>query len=440
MRNPPGPPGVVTIEGGVARGRVCAPPSKSYTHRALVAGFLTGGPYAIHNALRSEDTLASRDAVRALGTDVRASRGSQGLWILRPGGPRRGRPIRIGARESGTTLRLFTAVASLRAGPVTFFGAHSLARRPMRGLWSSLESLGASIVRPQDGASLPFTVCGPIHPGRTRVPGTVSSQFLSGLLFALPTLPGPSEIQVRGPLVSRPYVDASLHVLEHHGIRWKVRPEGFLAEGHQVYHGTRFSIPGDASSASYLWALSALTGGDVSVTGVPLDVPQADLALLPILEHLGAQVSPGTDRIRVRGDRSVPPSPFVADVSDTPDLAPLLGVMASFVPGTSRLRGIRRLVHKESDRLRGTRDLVRALGATARREGDELVIHGPPTRSKIHLPGLEDHRMVLSAAVAAAALPGPSQVGQAEAVAKSYPDFFAHLRSLGIPTGPGGEP
>ena len=416
---------LVTVRPATAVGRVAAPPSKSYTHRALVAGHLAGTPYRILRPLDAEDTRATARAVGRLGTPV--ERGP-GRWTVRPA-PHvpRGRSVTIDCGESGTTLRFVAALAALQDRPITVTGRPRLAERPMATLLDALEDLGARIRRP--GRGLPLAIRGPIRAGSVHLDAAESSQFASALLLILPTLRGDSEVRLEGPTVSRPYLEATIAVLGHHGIHVRRRGRRFYVPGGQRYRSPGFAVPGDASSAAYLWAAAAITGGDVEVEGVPPGAtwPQADLELLSILERQGAKIRAGPDGVRVRGGRL---RPFSANLTDAPDLYPLAGTIAAVTPGRSYLRGAVHVAVKESDRRTGTIRLARSLGARVRAAPDQLEIDGRSVPRPLRLRSLRDHRMVMSAAIGALAARGPSRIGVREAVNKSFPGFWSALGTV----------
>jgi 3-phosphoshikimate 1-carboxyvinyltransferase len=412
-----------TVYPGRLRGRVRAPPSKSYTHRALVAGFLSRRRFHVRSPLDSEDTRATARALRALGSHVERSRAR---WTVSPGRTsRRSTPPAIDCGESGTTLRFGTALAALSNDPVQFRGRGRLGHRPMRPLVDALTELGAD-VRPVSG-SLPFTVRGPIRGGRVRLDASESSQFASALLLVLPTLSQDSRIDLEGPIVSEPYLEATLAVLRRLGVEVRRTRRSFVIRGGQGIGGGWFDVPGDASSAAYLWAAGAIGGGVVSVTGVSRSWPQADLAILDLLRISGATVRETNGSVAVGPGT---PRPFSVDLTPCPDLYPLVGVLAASIPGTSHLRGAAHVIHKESNRRTETARLVRAFGARVRSGPSGLTIEGRDRLRPVHLPHLTDHRLVMSAAVGALAATGPSRVGEAAAVRKSFPGFWSTLREL----------
>jgi 3-phosphoshikimate 1-carboxyvinyltransferase len=417
---------IVIVRPGRASGRLVAPPSKSYTHRALIAGFFARRPYRVIRPLVADDTRATRNGLAQLGCSVRVRPND---WTLRPRPVARpARPARIDCGESGTSLRFLASVAATSGRRVRFTGRPQLARRPLEGLVQSLESAGVQIARPESG-SLPLEITGPLRPGRFSVPGSVSSQYISSLLLALPTLGGPSTLQVLGPRVSEPYIAATLAVMASHGVRVVESRRGWTIPAPQVYRGDRFEVPGDASSAAYLWAAAAVSGGSVTVDRVPARWPQADRVILDILRQAGATVSETRVSASVRGPLA---RPFSVDLTASPDLYPLAGALAAVLPGRSHLRGAAHVVFKESNRRAATESLIRGLGGSCSGSRTDLTVRGVDRPRALRLRGLDDHRLVMSAAVAATVAVGPSSLGDARAVRKSFPRFWTELRRLGI--------
>ena len=416
-----------SVAPGRRAGRIEAPPSKSYTHRALVVAYLGRRRCRIDNPLDAEDTRRTAAGLARLGARIRRGRGR---WDVAPGRtrPRPDAPVSIDCGESGTTLRFLTAVAAAESRRVHLSGAPSLARRPMGPLLDLLGTHGVEVRGPRSGRSLPFTVEGPLKPGNFALDPSASSQFLSALLLVLPTLERPSRVRLTAPAVSRPYVAATQAVLRAAGVRVERRGPEYVVPAPQRFAVTRLAVPGDASSAAYFWAAGAVSGGDVRVDGVPRGWPQADLRILDVLARAGATVTRGSTFARVRGG---PLRPFAVDLTDAPDLFPLLGAVASVTPGTSRLLGASQVALKESDRRSETASLARAFGAAARSARGGLEIRGHRPARPSQKVGSPDHRVVMSAAVAATAAEGASSIGDARAVAKSYPGFWTAFARLG---------
>ncbi len=419
------------VRPGPVGGRLLAPPSKSYTHRALAAAHLADRATTIRRPLVSDDTLRTARAVGVLGSRLRLRRGT---WTITPAEERRPRRVRtVDCGESGTTLRFASALAALQSSPYRFVGSGRLPRRPMQPLLGALGELGALVESPGGAASLPLRLRGPIHGGVARLDPSRSSQFTSALLLALPVASPSSRIALSGQAVSEPYVEATLAVLADRGVRVRRELRGFFLPGGQTYHGGVTTIPGDASSAAYLWAAAALAGGSVDVEGIPARWPQADLAVLDLLESYGASVRRTSHRVRVAAGLR---RPFAFDLDDAPDLYPLAGVLAAAAAGRSVLTGAAHAAGKESDRRRETARLVRAMGGRARLSERRLVIEGTALPRPLRRFVSHDHRLVMSAAVGALASDRPSEIGEAASVGKSFPGFFGALEALGGRIGP----
>ncbi|MCI4327234.1 MAG: 3-phosphoshikimate 1-carboxyvinyltransferase [Thermoplasmata archaeon] len=406
---------------GPVRGTVRAPPSKSYTHRALVAGAMTGRLHRILDPLDSVDTIATAEGLLPLGVGVDRGRTE---WTVRPSSPR-GSEVRCGA--SGTTLRFLLPVAARLDRTTRFTGDPVLLRRPIEPLLRFLRVAGAR-VSARSGSRRSISVAGPIHGSRAPVDGSESSQFVSGLLLSLPTLGSPSTMDLRGRTVSRPYIEATLRVLAHHGVTIHESTRAVRVPAPQPFRARTLRVPGDASSAAYLWAAAAVSAGRVRVGGLDPAWPQADLAILPILREMGASVVVRGPTVEVAGPIATPTE---ADLTASPDLLPLVSVLAAAVAGTSIWTGAAHATGKESNRRRESGRLARAMGATVRVSPRRFEVRGTarPTGMRFHAPA--DHRVVMSAAVGALGAAGPSSIAGAEHVAKSFPEFWATLSELG---------
>jgi 3-phosphoshikimate 1-carboxyvinyltransferase len=416
-----------TVHPGVAHGSARAPPSKSYTHRALVAAHLAHRPFDVVRPLVADDTRATARGLHALGSlvDVNDQR-----WRLSPSSHPVQRP-RVRCGNSGTTLRFLTAVAAAQAQPVWFEGGAQLSARPIAGLAESLRASGVEVTV-AGARTLPMKVRGPLQPGQLHVDGSVSSQYVSALLLVLPTLAGPSTLSVDGERVSEPYIASTAAVLRSLGVRLNGGDGRWKVPAPQAVTGRRFEVPGDASSAAYLWAAAAVTGGQVALRGIPGRWPQADRLILELLGQAGARVRESADGARVSGPVE---TPFDIDLTGAPDLYPLAGAIAALIPGPSTIRGAAHVVFKESDRRAATIRLVQDLGGRAMFRGGRLRIHGTRHPRAIRMRPSDDHRVVMSAAVAALRADGPSRIGDARAVRKSFPGFWSALRGLGVRAG-----
>ena len=402
---------------GVAR----IPGSKSYTHRLLIAGALASRSVRLSGALDADDTRATAEGLRRIGAEVRFAHRS---WTVRPIRPARtARTTTIECRESGTTLRLLLPVAALQDRPFRFVGRGRLPHRPIAPVLEALQSLGATVETERASQALPVRIRGPIHAGSVSVAAGESSQPVSGLALALGSLPEPSRLTLTGPVVSRPYIDATVRVLRTFGARVRMGARRLEVAGPLVAPTTLVPVPPDASSAAYAWAAAALSGGEIRVDGVDRAWPQADLAIHRLLRTMGATVRRRTRGISVQGPLR---RGLRADLTPAPDLYPLAAVLACAVPGArSRLAGAPQLRHKETDRLAESARIARALGASVVSTPDGgLEIVAPPTIPSFALLDLADHRLVMSAAVGALGAAGPCRIGNAAVVAKSFPGFW----------------
>jgi 3-phosphoshikimate 1-carboxyvinyltransferase len=414
-----------TVRPGPLFGSILAPPSKSYTHRELIASYLAAAPSLLLRPLDCDDTRRTLVALQRLGAQVRIG---VDRWRVSPPADRpkpKGKVV-VQCGRSGTTLRFLAGLAGVLDREVELRGDAQLARRPLGPLLDYLESAGAEVRRARPGRSLPITIRGPVRRTGGAIDATESSQFASALLLALPVRPARSQVSLRGRPVSAPYLAATVDVLRRRGVRWRRRGATFRIDGPARIQGGTVSIPGDASSAAYLWAAGAISGGVVEVRGVPTDRPQADLRILPTLAAMGSSVIEGREGITLWGR---PERAIRTDLTEAPDLLPLVGVIAAGARSPSLLTGARQAALKETDRRRTTLALVRQLGASASdgRAGLRIVPHGSLRPIRRTLP--DDHRLVMSAAVAA--LRAGGVVRPAEAVEKSYPDFWRDLRALG---------
>lgn len=378
------------ITPGPLEGTVTPPPSKSQAHRAILAQLLAGGG-TVSNLETSQDIEATQRcaaALKAQGTDL---------------------PL-LDCGESGSTLRFLIPIALALRGGGRFTGRGRLMDRPQKPYFDIFDEKGI-FYEQKDGA---LTVKGELKPGEYRLPGNVSSQFVTGLLYALPLLEGESRIVLTSPLESRGYVDMTLDVLDRFGVRVEVLEDGFLVPGDQVFQARDFTIEADWSQAAF-WLAAGLLGNPVLTVGLSDQSTQGDRV---IDEHF-ASFAWGTWRT------------VEIDVSDCPDLLPPLAVMAAFHDGTTRLTNAARLRLKESDRLATVTKMLTALGGQVEEGPDWLAIPGTRFLKGGTVDGANDHRIVMAAAIAATRCTGPVTILGAEAVNKSYPTFWEEYKRLG---------
>ncbi len=385
------------------------PPSKSHVHRLLIAAALCGEQEtAIRCAGENADIAATVRCLSALNADI--YREDQGFHVYRDFSLHQFPPNeKLDCGESGSTLRFLLPLCAAKPhsveAPIVLTGSGRLPGRPNGPLLEALRTHGAQI----HGDFLPLTVDGGLFAGDFALPGNVSSQYFSGLLFALPLLEGDSTLRYTSPLESRPYVDLTLSVLRQFGIRVENMEDGWRVPGRQRYSSPGMArAEGDWSAAAF-WLGANVLGNAVTVEGLNARSCQGDQAIETLLSLVGGEM----------------------DVTDTPDLMPILSAVAAAIPGkVTRITGAARLRLKESDRLSAMAQVIRALGGNAEEMPDGLTVYGTKLKGGT-VDGQNDHRVVMSAAIAATACQSPVTILGAEAVNKSYPDFWKDFEAMG---------
>ncbi|MGM9607121.1 MAG: 3-phosphoshikimate 1-carboxyvinyltransferase [Oscillospiraceae bacterium] len=381
----------ITITPTTLSGSITPPPSKSYSHRALIAAALAGAGSKLTNLADSKDITATRRCLDALAAP------GDGLPLLDCG-------------ESGSTLRFLIPVALVLRGGARFTGQGRLMERPQKPYFDLFDEKGI-FYEQKDGV---LTVRGALAPGVYRLPGDVSSQFVTGLLYALPLLSGgASEILLTSPLESRAYVDMTVEVMEHFGVHVEETAGGWTVPGGQSYRPNSLAIEADWSQAGFFYAALGL-GSDLDIQGMNFNSTQGDRVIVPCHEKLSRN-----------GDVEL-------DVSQCPDLVPPLAVHAAVRTGTTRIVNAARLRIKESDRLATVTATLNALGASIEEYPDSLTIHGVDALAGgMAVDCCNDHRIAMMAAVAATRCKEPVTLLGAQCVAKSYPTFWEDYKRLG---------
>lgn len=418
----------VIFHPGTLNGQIRIPSSKSISHRLLIAAALAHGESVVRRVDPSNDIDATVQVLSALGAAVRTANcadGSVDYYI-------RGIPpqypdtaISADCGESGSTLRFLVPVAAALGTPTRFTGHGRLPERPMGELIEALTTHGVSIKTPS-GYTLPLSLSGQLMAGEYCLPGNISSQYFTGLLFALPLLSGDSILRVTGKLESAAYLDLTLDALKTAGIQIKKEPNVFIIPGNQHYAPFDTQSEGDWSQAIFFLTAGAL-GGDIRLTGLKRDSAQGDRMCADILRRFGAQIEWQGDVLHSRGENL---HGCTIDASQIPDLVPALASCACHCAGETQITGAQRLRLKESDRIESTCAMIRALGGDASPQDDGLTVkcsdlHGGTVHS------FNDHRILMSVAILALIADGPVTVDQAECVNKSYPRFFEDYRKLG---------
>jgi 3-phosphoshikimate 1-carboxyvinyltransferase len=407
-------------------GVVSAPPSKAYTHRMLIASSLSNGTSKIHNPLVSDDTQATLEAVQALGAETELH---ENCWTIHGTEKLKTPDSPIDCRKSGSTLRFMIPVAALTPGPSTLLFGASFERRPVAPLLESLRELGVESAVQNDGSSV-MVRGGGIRGGKTSIRGDVSSQFISGLLFACPMAKEDTEIMITPPLESRGYVEMTLEVLVKHGLEGAVNFElsRLWIPANQSYVPCDHLVPGDFSSAAFLLAAAAVTSSPVTVKNLDYRTCQGDSAIVDILAEMGATVKIGDDSVEVEAGKLVGVDIYAKDI---PDLVPVCAVLGCYAEGYSQIYNAKRLKYKESDRLNTISTELKKMGADITVNEDGLTINGG---NKLHGATVDphnDHRIAMACAVAALGAEGKTKIQNVECINKSYPHFFSDLRLLG---------
>ena len=407
-----------TIHPSQVSGEVRPPCSKSYAQRALAAALLSDGETTLSNIELCDDTRYAMNVITGLGASVRQTGPTE--YVIRGGLA----PITdtINTGESGRATRLFTPIAALCDRRMTITGTGTMLRRPIGMMIDPLRNLGVQV---RSNGYLPITVQGPLRGGETDVEAYVSSQFLTGLLMSLPLAEGDTILHVEQPN-SLPYLAVTVDLaskfrirMEHNGFR------EFFIPGGQHYHPAKLHIEGDWSSAAFMLVAGAIAG-EVTAKRMNTLSLQADLAIIQALTKAGAVIITTPDEITVR-KREL--TGFDFDATQRPDLFPILAVLGANCEGTTHIRGVNRLVYKESNRAEAIVSEYTKLGMDVALEDDVMTVRGG-SLSGGTIDSCNDHRIAMAAAIAALAASGPVTITNAQAVTKSYPRFWDDLDSI----------
>jgi len=450
----------MTIFPGRLDGSVGAVPSKSQAHRALICAALADQPTRIECGGESGDIAATITCLEALGVGIArqpdgycvspmAMRASNLREQGKPPRPLRGhpspegnvdggydnavnqnsqaQPVKLLCGESGSTFRFLLPVVCATGRNVSFIPKGRLPQRPLSPLIDELVRHGCFL---SATGSVPFSASGQLVPGRYSIDAGVSSQFISGLLFALPLLDGDSELHLKGRVESFPYIELTLGMLEVFGIEAEFDGILFSIPGGQKYRSPGVvNIEGDWSNAAFWLGAGAVGAGRITCANLDVKSRQGDRAILEILKRFGAQVDADNSAVTVTGGNL---KGLEIDAQDIPDLVPILAVVAASAEGTTVIRNAGRLRDKESDRLAAITDVMCGLGAYIIQTEDGLIIHGGTALKGGRVSSHGDHRIAMAAAIAATICMSEVEIRGAEVVGKSYPRFFDDLQSLRI--------
>jgi 3-phosphoshikimate 1-carboxyvinyltransferase len=407
------------LEPSPIKGNIKAPASKSMTQRAIAAALLADGESVIHNPSYCDDSLAAMSIAVGLGARVEPQVNQLkiiGSAILKES--------KLNCGESGLAIRMFSPIVALYSAEITMVGANSLKKRPMFMIEEALKQLGVKCLT-TDGY-LPLTIKGPIVGGNCEIDGSISSQLLTGLLMALPLASKNSVIKVNN-LKSKPYIDMTIQLLKSFGIT--VENSGytlFNIPGKQKYTPKSYTVEADWSGGAFLLVAGAING-ELCVKGLRRDSMQSDLAILKALENAGAHMIIGEDQIDITRSEL---KAFEFDATESPDLFPPLVALASYCEGTSAIKGVSRLIYKESDRAKTLKEEFSKMNVKIEIKDDLMYITGGHPRGA-RVESHDDHRIAMALAVASLGATEKVSIRDSQCVAKSYPCFFDDLRNLG---------
>jgi len=399
------------------KGKLYVPASKSVAHRVLIASALADKPTRVKGFVTGEDTAATMDCLISLGADISV----KDKYILV-------KPIvslpdaaELNARESGSTYRFMLPIAAALGVNAYFTLAGKLGSRPIEALTKVLEEHGAAFNADD------LSIKGKLTCGTFKIDASISSQYITGLLFALPLLDGDSEIVLENEAVSESYIEITLRVLNDFGVKIEKRPNGFFVKGNQKYVSPHaYTVEGDWSSASFFACMGAIAG-DVTLKGMDVKSTQGDRVVLDLIKEAGGRVSVSKSCVRVKKSQL---HGIEFSCKDCPDLVPTVASMLAFADGESKIFDADRLKVKECDRLDATTKQLNAVGIEAANDGRTLVIKGGKVTGGT-VNSQNDHRMAMSTSVLAAGSQNGVIIEGADAVKKSYPQFFAVLKKVG---------
>ena len=411
----------VTVERSEIRGRMIAPPSKSYTIRGLMCAALACGESQITRPLWADDTEAAARVLGNIGVGVERTKEH---WRVN-GGDFKSPVADLYCGDSAATLRFMTAIGSIVPGRCCLTAGASLARRPVGPLVTALQQLGVDCSS-KDGLAPVLVNGGRLRGGEAELPGDVSSQFVSALLLVSPLAEEGMRIRLTSPLESKPYVSMTLDCMAKFGVKAEssVKMDNFYISK-QAYHPASYEVGGDWSSAACFLALGAVSGG-MEVENLSPQSLQSDRVMLEFLRRMGAEVDVFPNTIKVKGSKL---KALRADLSDSIDLLPTVAVLAAVAEGTSEFEGIGRARLKESDRVAAVREGLERMGVKVAEEKNRLSITGSKLKSAA-IDSHDDHRIAMAFSVLGT-LAGNTVINGAECVNKTFPEFWAILRNIG---------
>ena len=410
------------------KAEVSIPGSKSYTNRALLLASLAPQPVRIINPLASDDTKAMANCLQSLGIEVVSKAGS--IEVVGSASNIADRDYDLDTDLSGTTMRFLLALCSVIPGRQTLTGGAGLRKRPIGALVDALRQLGAKIDYLEREGFPPLLVSSSsLTSGTIKLRGGKSSQYVSALLMVAPMTDGVT-IEIQDELISKPYVGMTIHAMRSFGVNVAEQaPHTYVVSAKQIYDCNEYIVEGDVSSASYFFAIAALTSSTLKVKNLNPGSLQADMGFLRILENMGGRLANGKNEITVTGNGV---QPVNVNMQDCPDQAQTLAVLAAFAKGETTITGIQSLRVKETERIAALQQELQKMGIRTSSTPDSLTIRGGRPRPAV-IDTYGDHRMAMSFAVAGAKLAG-MEINDPGVVTKTFPGFWSKLAELGITT------
>lgn len=412
----------VTIKPNKLSGTIQIPPSKSLSHRAIIAAALAEGESIISNVLYSKDILATIDAMRACGAEIKEY--SDHL-VIHGSKVKRVKSM-INANESGSTIRFMIPIALVSSEEIEFRGENHLVKRPLDTFLEIFDTQGIKYTRGED--YLPLKVYSGLKCGTFKVRGDISSQFITGLLYALPLLDGDSKIVITTNLESKGYIDLTLDMLKKFGIEIENKEyKEFIIKGNQSYKPYNYTIEGDFSQSAFFLVADAL-GADIKLSCMNMDSHQGDKKILLDMEDFGSNIIFENDLLSLENKAL---HGATIDFSQSPDLGPALTVLAALAEGESNFINAGRLRIKECDRITAMRIELEKMGAKIIEHKDGMTIYGVKELHGAIIDSHNDHRVAMAIAMASLKTKGDIKILNAGCVSKSFPNFFSVFESLG---------
>lgn len=419
---------IVEIIPNKLSGDILIPPSKSLSHRAIISAGLSDGESIVSNLIFSDDIEATLNAMKVFGVkDIVISENNIGRYSVRLKCGKKGLKEKvIDCKESGSTLRFLIPLSALQNREIKLIGRGKLVSRPLEDYYRIFDKQG--IKYSNNNGQLPLIIDGLLKSDEFDLSGNVSSQFITGLMLALPLLDGDSKINITTELESIGYVDLTLDMLNRSGIIIENKGyKQFIIKGNQSYKPIKYNVEGDFSQAAF-WIIAGLIGESIICKGLNLESLQGDKAILDIVKAMGANIQEAEDKIIVKPSKTKGTD---IDVSQCPDLAPVLTALAAVSKGTTRILNAERLRIKESDRLKAICTELNKLGGDVTEYEDSLVINGKLNLKGGKVDSWNDHRIAMALAVASIKCTEKVTITNAEAVNKSYPSFWEDFKLLG---------